>query len=348
MSRSLTLVPVLLMIVVACGEDVTQPEAGGDPAQPVLSLVPASNSWTPRAPTPYSKEFYGYDLGTAPNAAGESIVYAFGGTDSEGGTGFSVQSYHVARDTWIGKRSRVFVFHSNGVAKIGSRLYFSGGYEHSGGEPTASNRLWAYDYSQDRMIAKAGLPIFSAEGVTGAIAGKLYVLPGICSGDGYPNPGYCAEERTRRFYRYDPATNTWATRRQAPHFHRQGAAAVIDGKLFVVGGFNNFHPVADLDVYDPVTNSWRTLAPIPTAGAASGAVLGRRFYVAVQQFSGASFEYLTYVYNPTTNQWKARSAPRFDHGVGLFRSNGSVTRVMLDGGTRLFMATGDQSALYTP
>jgi N-acetylneuraminic acid mutarotase len=268
-------------------------------------------------------------------------VYAFGGTSSdEGGTGKSVKAYNVATNTWTGKLAKVGVFYSNGVGKIGSKLYFSGGYVTAGNSPDATNSLWAYDYSNDRMIKKANLPIFSAEGVTGVINGKLYVLPGACNGNGYPNTGYCDVEHTRRFYRYDPATNTWVTRRQAPHFHRNGAAGVIDGKFYVAGGFGEFgRIITDLDVYDPVTNTWRTLAPIPTGGAAFGAVLGGQFYVVVQQgFNGTTPIIRAYVYSPATNQWKAEAAPDFF---------GSMTRVTLDGRPHLFMAGGNQSALYT-
>jgi N-acetylneuraminic acid mutarotase len=343
--------PATLLVLVACSENTnpTQPHVAGSPEPAALSLAAAPNSWTSTAATPYGSDTYGYELGMAPNSAGQSIVYAFGGTSSEeGGTGKSVKAYNVATNTWTGRSSRVGVWNSNGVGKIGSRLYFSGGYNEHDSPLSFTNQLWAYDYSGDRMIAKANLPMFGAEGVTGVINGKLYVLPGACSGDRYPNPGYCAVEPTRRFYRYDPATNTWVSRRQAPHFHRQGAAAVIDGKFYVVGGFNNFQPVADLDVYNPATNTWSTLAPIPTGGAASGAVLGGQFYVVVQQFSGPSFYYLTYAYNRSTNQWKMKTAPSFDQGVGLFRGKGSVTKVTLDDRPRLFMATGDQSALYTP
>jgi N-acetylneuraminic acid mutarotase len=277
----------------------------------------------------------------APNSAGQSIVYTFGGTSSdEGGTGLGVRAYNVATNSWTAKSSRVFVYNSNGVGKIGNKLYFSGGYIDHEASPDASRQLWAYDYSNDRLIQKANLPIFSAEGVSGVINGKLYVLPGACNGNGYPNPGYCGVEHTRRFYRYDPATNTWVTRRQAPHFHRQGAAAVIDGKFYVAGGFGEFgRIITDLDVYDPVTNTWRTLAPIPTGGAASGAVLAGQFYVVVQQgFNGTTPIIRAYAYSPATNQWKAKAAPDFF---------GSVTRVTLDGSPHLFLAGGDQSALYT-
>jgi N-acetylneuraminic acid mutarotase len=323
-----------MIVLLACGETApTQPEVAGDPAASAASLAAARNSWTPKAPPPYDQFIHGYDLGMALNSAGQSIVYAFGGTSSDdGGTGFTVKAYNVSTDTWTGRSSRVFVYNSNGVAKLGNKLYFSGGYLNHEGPPDASRQLWAYDYSNDRMIQKAHLPIFSAEGVSGVIAGKLYVLPGACNGNGYPNAGYCAVEETRRFYRYDPATNSWVSRRPSPNFHRRGAAAVLDGKFYVAGGISGSgSAVRALDVYDPATNTWRTLAPLPVGGGSSGAALAGQFYVL--QGSRA------YAYNPATNQWKARAAP----GI-----SGSATRVTLDGRALLFLAGGDQSALYTP
>jgi N-acetylneuraminic acid mutarotase len=283
--------------------------------------------------------------GVAPNPAGQSIVYIFGGTDLEGGTGFRVQAYNAATNAWTFKASRVSVFESNGVGRIGGRLYFSGGYNQVE-IPSFTNRVWAYRFSDDQMIRRADLPILAAEGVTGVIDGKLYVLPGACSGDLYPNPGYCAEERTRRFFRFTPETNTWVSRRRAPHYHRKGAAAVLNGKLYVVAGFDNFVPVTDLDVYDPATNTWTTLAPIPTGGAAIGAPLGGRFHVMTFDESGVI---RTYAYNPATNSWRQRASPNFRHDA--------VVQILLGGGTRLLAVGGthgpnqdvpNDSELYTP
>jgi Kelch motif len=42
---------------------------------------------------------------------------------------------------------------------------------------------------------------------------------------------------------------------RALHVHRAGAGVVMSGKLYVVGGFDGFDPVAALDVYNPGTNS---------------------------------------------------------------------------------------------
>lgn len=126
--------PLLLVLataaLAACGDtpDPTQPETSGDPATslPTSALV---NSWAPKAPAPFTADIFGYNLGTAANAAGQSIVYTFGGTSSdENLIGLSVRAYNVATNTWSSRVTRVHVFSSNGVAKIGTKLYFSGGY----------------------------------------------------------------------------------------------------------------------------------------------------------------------------------------------------------------------------
>jgi hypothetical protein len=64
------------------------------------------------------------------NSAGQSIVYTFGGQlpDSPGPGPAGVEAYNVATNTWTSTSSNVSVTRTNGVGKIGSKLYFSGGY----------------------------------------------------------------------------------------------------------------------------------------------------------------------------------------------------------------------------
>jgi hypothetical protein len=327
-----------LLALAACSSETNLTQPGSDQAP---SFALASNSWTTKAAPRLG--VYAASAAMAPNSAGQSIVYKFGGTNGEGGTGWPVEAYNVATDTWTIQASRVGVFHSNGAEKIGTRIYFSGGSPVFETPSSYTNLVWAYDYSHDKMIQKASLPIVSGEGVSGVLNGKLYVLPGVCSGERYPQPGYCAEERTRRFYRYDPATNTWLARAASPHYHRSGAAGVLNGKLYVAAGFSNssFTKVANLDVYDPGTNSWTTRAPVPTGGRALGAVLGGRFYV----ITGSG----TYAYNPATNSWTTRASPAQGHD--------ELVTVMLNGAARLLAVGGshgpesdipNDTELYTP
>jgi N-acetylneuraminic acid mutarotase len=338
---------VAALAVLGCSSDSPTEPAALEAGSPAAAVSAAANSWTTKAAYPGVGLFNGF-AATAPNSAGQSIVYYMGGTDGEGGTGFGVKAYNVATNTWTFKTGRVGVVGSNGAVKLGSRIYFSGGYNDVETPPSFSNSVWAYDYANDRMISRADLPIFGAEGVSGVISGKLYVLPGACSTDRYPNPGYCAAEVTRRFYRYDPGANAWTSLPSSPHRHRAGAAGVISGKFYVVGGLSASDPVADLDVYDPSTNSWKSLAPIPAAGPAIADVIQGKLFVITSTGSGLQ----SYAYNPATNAWTARAAPAHAHDA--------VVRVTLNGSVRLLAVGGSEGAgppppmtpnpneLYTP
>jgi N-acetylneuraminic acid mutarotase len=328
------LATVSMLALVACSDTTTpsQPDMAGNTPSPTVALATASNTWTRKASILADQYFGGYSVGMAPDATGESIVYVIGGSSADdGSTGYRIEAYNTVTNTWINKSSSADAFGLNGVGKIANRLYFSGGADYGSGSLAYHNTLWAYDYSNDRMIRRANMPVYSGDGVSGVINGKLYVLPGTCSGDNYPNPGFCAAEPIRKLYRYDPSTNTWATKASAPHFHKHGAAGVINNKLYVVAGFHDFDPVASLDVYDPATNTWKTLASIPGGGGgANGAVIHGQLFVVG---SGGA-----YAYNPATNKWAAKAAPL---------AGGPLTKVYLNGNSYLFLP-GRPSQLYTP
>jgi N-acetylneuraminic acid mutarotase len=166
---------------------------------------------------------------------------------------------------------------------------------------------------------------------------KLYVLPGYCSDTRFPQVGYCDHIEFRRLWRYNPATNLWATKRPAPHYHRLGAAGVINGKFYVAGGYNGFAAEGSLDVYDPATDTWKTLAPLPTAGRADGAVLlGKLFVVA---WGVSQNERHLYAYNPANNTWATKAPPS---------KFGPVARVDLGGLPYLLLVSGKGSELNKP
>ena len=339
LSLALTL-PVAALA--ACGDDTTQPSPPGNQAPVTPSFAIGSNTWIPKAPLPVGPT--GVATGMVYDAAGNSVVYAIGGR-IEGFSTFGIQAYSLATNTWTAKKSVTDVFNTNGVGKIGSRLYFTGGWDYGSGTRMAFGQTWAYDYTNDRLIKKADMPKATADGVSGAISGKLYVLPGTCSGDRFPDPRYDCEEHIRTLFRYDPSTNTWATRASAPHNHTNGAAGVINGKFYVAGGASDFGlPSAALDAYDPATNTWKTLAPLPTSTVfASGAAIGNKLLVVAW---GPGLR--TYSYDPVTNTWKSKASPPNPGALARVTLN-SKSYVLSVGGTGSCCEDSElPSQLYTP
>ncbi len=146
------------------------------------------------------------------------------------------------------------------------------------------------------------MPNVKSHGFHGVIDGKLHAGGGAGFAPGNP----INEEH----YEYDPATDSWTFRAPIPTT-RGGSSAVIDRKIYVVGGCFNFDCRINgtnlLEVYNPDTNSWSTLAPMPTARAthATAALDGKLYAVGgwaacppcVPQFDTIE------VYDPVSNQW---------------------------------------------
>ncbi len=134
--------------------------------------------------------------------------------------------------------------------------------------------------------------------------------------------GYDAEARVvARVEAYAPGTDTWRSLPSLPVERHHLNAAVVDDRLYVLGGLaeNAFIAVGETLVYDPVAQTWSTLTSMPAGterGGAVTAVIGAKIYVAggYRQGSVADFS----VYDTTTDTWEtlpALSAAR-DHLVG--------------------------------
>jgi Kelch motif len=334
------------LALTACAEDrsPTQPESGTEPASPgSLAAALAPNTWTLKAPAPGG--LFGISAGVVPDASGQSIVYVFGGTDGAGSSGAGIITYKIGTNTWsgAGSESRVYIYNSNGVGRIGNTLYISGGETYSGGYGHIDGQFSAYNPATKILTDKPTPPKLTAGGVTGVIDGKLYVLPGRCSTDYYPNQYYCVSEPIRTLFRYSPTTNTWSWKRPAPHYHANGAGGVINGKFYVTGGADRA-----LDRYNPATDTWTTLAPLPTAGAAIGAVLQGKLYVVV---TGPYPTYVrrAYAYDPATNKWTAKTAPRWDHDDIVPITWGGKPFLLAVGGVHYDPAPkGNPTEVYAP
>jgi N-acetylneuraminic acid mutarotase len=341
-----------LVAIAACGDNTpTQPSNTLDHSSSLPTLGATANSWALIAPMP-GQAGQGPAVGVVPNSNGLSKAYVFGGTNGDGGSGANTRVYDVATNTWRfvsnDTETRVFAFNLNGVGNIGDKLYFSGGKDYGGGSLAITAEAWAFDPASETFTRKADMPLHTADGVSGVIGDKLYVLPGTCSGEGYPAKSYCETEPIRKLFRYNPSTNIWVTKASAPHYHKNGAAGVINNKFYVVGGNKDFDaPTRALDVYDPATNTWKTLASLPVAlQPVTGAALREKFYVVGGNSGGVK----AYAYDPATNKWTSKAAPTVAGG------SNSAAKVFLNGTSRLLMIAGaitdapdfNGSQIYTP
>jgi N-acetylneuraminic acid mutarotase len=132
-----------------------------------------------------------------------------------------------------------------------------------------------------------------------------------------------------RFPVADADDNEW--KRVAPMPTERGGlgVAVVNGRIYAIGGVNNDTQLAVNEEYDPTTDTWKTRAPMPTARSGFAvAVYQSKIYViggAVGTGANVRFTGATEVYDAATNTWETKLSmptPRADLGANVV--NGTI------------------------
>jgi len=87
---------------------------------------------------------------------------------------------------------------------------------------------------------------------------------------------------------FDIATRRWSSAPDLPAPRGGHAAAVLDGRIHVIGGGNSRSTIADHSVFDPATSTWAELAPLPRSMGSPAAVVHQGVLYSVGGRSGPS------------------------------------------------------------
>ncbi len=201
-----------------------------------------------------------------------------------------------------------------------------------------------YNPASNTWTEGADLQVARAEGISAVVDHKMYLIGGRVR----------ATENARLFNDhidsvrnevFDPATGRWSARADAPTPRNSAGSAVIDGKIYVVGG-RQFLKNADgttrqvnvptLEVYDPKLDRWQTRSPMPGArgGLAATALNGKLYVFGGEQWVPEQKVFAeSWVYDPKTDVWAALPPlPTPRHGLGASAVGDRI--FVFGGGTR--------------
>ena len=136
-------------------------------------------------------------------------------------------------------------------------------------------------------------------GVTaaGVIGGKIYVAGGQTQ---YTTLGMSKNT----LFVYNPAMDSWEQKAPMPTARGYLSAAVVDGRLYVIGGTTTWpNRTGKVEMYDPETDTWQTKAPMPTArsGFCAEAVNGKIY--AMGGINASGYKDVLEEYDPATDTW---------------------------------------------
>ncbi len=177
-----------------------------------------------------------------------------------------------------------------GIAVVDDKIYCIGGWTKN--NETAVNEV--YNPKTDTWETKASMPTARATITANVVDGKIYVIAGRTThGGGYDRTGVTEV--------YDPEPDSWTTETPIPTAVSDYASAVVDNKIYVLGGQMGEKLT---QIYDPQTKNWSFGSEIPhrvcygAAGATTGVMAPKRIYL----FGGAN-DGFNQIYNPEKNSW---------------------------------------------
>jgi N-acetylneuraminic acid mutarotase len=177
--------------------------------------------------------------------------------------------------------------------------------------------------NQGKWIERAPLPLPRTEMAWAAErAGRLHIVGGY------------AEQRVDKPYHhvYDAAADRWSQAADLPRGANHVGVAVLDGRLYALGGFldQNRRPHADCFVYGADGERWTPIAPLPAAAGAMACVAFNGNIHAIGGATGDTAETRRslerhLIYDPRENRWRnAAPLPTARDHIGIVAANGLI------------------------
>lgn len=212
--------------------------------------------------------------------------------------------------------------------------------------------VYEYDPAANRWTPKKRMPLPSHHIATVEHNGKIYFFGGFKA----PDTGLSGWEPIDNSWEYDPQTEVWKALAPMPSKRGAGGAAIVDGKVYVIGGMA-VHPgmpnasvnygaeevprrsVSTVEEYDLATGKWRerTSMPSPRHHLEVIAVNGKIYALGGRQGlspNGVGFSDAVEEYDPATDRWNVARArmpvAREDMSWGVY--DGRI--FIVGGGTR--------------
>jgi N-acetylneuraminic acid mutarotase len=214
-------------------------------------------------------------------------IYVIGGCDKSGSLS-RVEVYDPKTDSWKECKPMPSPKSTCGAGVINNKVYVVG---------APDEKTYEYDPLADVWVERAPIPIpISSQVAVAVYNGELYV---------------CGTTGNKPWlYSYNPQMDRWTKRASLNLVRSVEGFAVLNGKLYLIGGNEPGHEPSEIwriDVYDPSKDEWQIggIADLPEGRTHLGPtipVVNDKIYV-IGGWNGYSAQNTVYIYDPATNSW---------------------------------------------
>lgn len=222
-----------------------------------------TKTWSVKTNMPTARSGAGY-------AVVNGIIYIFGGytgnlyTYTGGSAVNTVESYDPATDKWTTRTSMPAALCAPAVASYNGDIYLFGGLTNS---VTSVANVYAYNPLDDTWTAKTNMDrnIHSATAVT--YNSKIYLIGG--RGKDTISSSISTYQTLRV---YNPIDDTWVIKSNMNVTRGGAAAAVLNDKIYAIGGVSPTTETGTTEEYNPFTDTWELKSSLNHARSGTQAV----------------------------------------------------------------------------
>ena len=167
------------------------------------------------------------------------------------------------------------------------------------------------EVTENSWTTKTPMPTARAYPGVAAVNGKIYAIGGDVGSiiaEGVNAEYFFTGNVTNVNEEYDPVTDTWMLKASMPTPRARFGVAVVEDKIYCIGGLPTSGGTTANEVYDPTNNSWSSKAPMPNSlYPVVVTVADDKIYVMSADYKGGRES--PQVYDPLTDSWTLKSAP---------------------------------------
>jgi N-acetylneuraminic acid mutarotase len=191
---------------------------------------------------------------------------------------------------WLDAPPMIHARSAHAVASTGDAIYAIGGTG-DGSRPVLD--VERFDGTQWRDETR--LPGDGLNAPAAAVIGRrIYVIGGFKTTTNVPSSDVLV---------YDIDSHSWGAAASLAEPRGGHAAAVLDGRIHIIGGGNSRSTLANHSEYDPATNRWTERAPLSRSKGSPAAVAYNGKLYSIGGRSGPGDFGDVEIYDPSTDSW---------------------------------------------
>lgn len=228
----------------------------------------------------------------------EEQIYIIGGENTE--VLPDLHRYDPLTDVWESLPAKPTPVTDIQAAVAGGKIFVPGG-RLANGQPT--DRLEIYNPREGTWTQGASLPTPLSAYALVAFEGDLFLFG-----------GWNGDEYTNLTLKYDLGQDQWLNLTPSPVARGFAGAAVVSGKIYLVGGYDGTNFLPNNDIYSPeleetAQSPWEEGAPLPEGRSAMGIanMVDNIYLIGGESLNEEFFSQLKY--SPSNNIWEVTTNP---------------------------------------